>query len=298
MPDALPNLHRRRLGLALRSLRLSAERLDHEGRRPGLTTTEAAERLGMSGASAISKIELGKQRVPLSQLDSFFDAYEVTSDTKKQELRQLASLAASGRRANVLREYTGPVSDPFAEYLHLEDLAIRSEFYSLIIPGLLQTEPYAHAVVERSRQWQTRREVANFVDLRMARQHVLTRDAPLQLWCILDEAALRREVGGKEVMKDQLQQLLDISEDQRNISLQILPFSRGAHAAVDGAFHILYFTAGPPVAVVEPMTTSLYLEDDGDIGRYETGFNYLRTEALDTDASRKLITDTIKEHYA
>ncbi|MEV7283610.1 helix-turn-helix transcriptional regulator [Streptomyces sp. NPDC093252] len=297
MPDALPNLHRRRLGLALRSLRLSAERPDHEGRRPGLTTTEAAERLGMSGASAISKIELGKQRVPVSQLDGFFNAYEVTSETKKQELRQLASLAASSRRANVLREYTGPVSDPFAEYLHLEDLAIRVETYAPVVAGLLQTEPYAHAIVERSRQWQTRRDIANFVELRLARQHVLTRNPPLQLWCILDEAALRREVGGKAVMKGQLQRLLDLSEDQRNISLQILPFSRGAHAAVDGAFHILYFTAGSPVVVVEPMTTSLYLEDDGDIGRYETGFNYLRTEALDTEASRRLISDTIKDHY-
>ncbi|MFI0265615.1 Scr1 family TA system antitoxin-like transcriptional regulator, partial [Streptomyces luteogriseus] len=96
----------------------------------------------------------------------------------------------------------------------------------------------------------------------------------------------------------QLEWLLDITEEHRNIAIQVLPFSHGAHAGLDGGFHILYFSAGSPVAVVEPMTTSLYLEDDKDIGRYETGFNHLRTEALDTDASRRFITDTIKELYA
>jgi transcriptional regulator with XRE-family HTH domain len=297
MADAQPNYHRRRLGLALKDLRLSVPRSDQE--KAGLTSTEAAKRLGMSGPSVISKIESGKQRVPTSQLDSFFKAYEVASETKKRELRDLASLASSSRRANVLREYRGHVSDPFAETLYLEDLALRYETYApIIIPGLLQTESYARAVVERSRQWQTSREVANFVDLRLARQQVLRRKAPLQLWCILDEATLRREVGGKEVMKEQLQQLLEITKEQRNIALQVLPFKHGAHAAVDGAFHILSFAAGPPVVAVEPMTTTLYLEDDGDIGRYETSFNHLRTEALDIEASRKIITDTIKELYA
>ena len=296
MVDAQPNFHRRRLGLALRDLRRS---VPLSGGKTGLTSTEAAKRLGMSGPSVISKIELGRQRVPASQLDAFFEAYEVTSAHKKQELRDLATLASSSRRANVLREYRGHIPDPFGEYLYLEDLAVRSDTYApIIIPGLLQTEDYARTVVERSRQWQTSREVANFVDLRMARQQVLTRKAPLHLWCILDEATLRREVGGKQIMKRQLQSLLDITEEHRNVTLQVLPFSHGAHAAVDGAFHILSFPAGPPVVVVEPMTTTLYLEDDGDIGRYETGFNHLRTEALDTVQSRNIITNTIKEYYA
>ncbi|MFI0265616.1 helix-turn-helix domain-containing protein, partial [Streptomyces luteogriseus] len=232
MTDAQPNFHRRRLGLALKRERLSVPRPDRDGEKPGLTTTEAAERLGMSGPSAISKIETGKQRVPAGQLDKFYTAYEITNEVKRQELRDLATLAASSRRANVLREYRGHVPDPFAEYLHLEDLAVRSESYAQIIPGLLQSEAYARAVVERSRKWQTAREVANFVELRMARQQVLTRKHALQLWCILDEAALRRQVGGKEVMKQQLEWLLDITEEHRNIAIQVLPFSHGAHAGL------------------------------------------------------------------
>lgn len=296
--DAQPNLHRRRLGLALKAMRRSVPRPDRDDQSPGLTTTEAAERLGMSGASVISKVETGKQRVPSSALDAYFEAYEVTSEIKKRELRDLAALASSSRRANSLREYRGNISDPFAEYLHLEDVATRSEMYSLIVPGLLQSEAYARAVVERSRQWQTSREVQNFVGLRMARQQVLTRRQPLQLWCILDEAALHRQVGAKEVMRDQLQQLVDLTEEKPNLAIQVLPFSAGAHAGLDGGFHLLHFPAGSPVVVVEPMTTSIYLEEDGDIGRYETGYNYLRTEALDTDASRKYIVDMIKEKYA
>lgn len=298
MTDAQPNLHRRRLGLALRALRLSVPRPDRQDEKPGLTTTEAAERLGMSGPSAISKIESGKQRVPTSSLPTYFEAYEVIQAPKKQELQDLAGLASSSRRANVLREYKGHIPDPFAEYLHLEDLAVRSETYAMVIPGLLQSRAYARAVVERSRKWQTNRDIENFVDLRMARQQVLSRESPLQYWVVLDEAALHRKVGGPEVMKAQLQLLLDITEEQRNIAIQVLPFSHGAHAGVDGGFHLLHFPAGAPVVVVEPMTTSLYLEDDGDIGRYETGFNHLRTEALDTDASRQFILDMIKERYA
>ncbi|MFH9730590.1 DUF5753 domain-containing protein [Streptomyces sp. NPDC017260] len=113
----------------------------------------------------------------------------------------------------------------------------------------------------------------------------------------MDESALQREVGGRQVMKAQLEHLLDVTERYKHVTVQVLPFTHGSHAGIDGPFHLLHFSAGPPVAVVQPMTTSLYLEEDSDIGRYETAFNHLRAEALDVEASRHHIHDLIKDRY-
>lgn len=287
MTDAQPNLHRRRLGLELRSLRKAA----------GMSLAEAAHRLSLSGAPALSKIENGKQRVPPIALAGFFEVYGLQSKDRIEKLRRLASLANSGRRSNLLDQYRQSIRDPFAEYLHLEELASKSETFTWLIPGLLQTKEYARSVVERSRKWRTNREIDNFVELRMARQKALSRVNPLHLWCVLDESALQREVGGKHVMKAQLERLLEITTEHKNVAIQVLPFTHGAHAGIDGPFHLLHFPAGPPVVVVEPMTTSLYLEEDSDIGRYETAFNHLRAEALDAEASQHHIHDLIKDRY-
>ncbi|MFI1352855.1 helix-turn-helix domain-containing protein [Streptomyces sp. NPDC020898] len=287
MTDAQPNLHRRRLGLELRSLRKAA----------GMSLAEAAGALSLSGAPALSKIENGKQRVPPISLAGFFEVYGLQDKDRVDKLRRLASLANSGRRTNLLDQYRQSIRDPFAEYLHLEELASKSDTFAWVVPGLLQTADYARAVVERSRKWQTDREIDSFVELRMVRQEALSRENPLHLWCVLDESALQREVGGKRVMKAQLERLLDVTAQNKNVAIQVLPFAYGAHAGVDGPFHLLHFPAGPPVAVVEPMTTSLYLEEDSDIGRYETAFNHLRTEALDAEASQRYIHDLIKDRY-
>lgn len=287
MTDAQPNLHRRRLGLELRSLRKAA----------GMSLAEAADRLSLSGAPTLSKIENGKQRVPPIMLAGFFEVYGLHDKARIDSLRRLASLANTGRRANLFDQYRQSIRDPFAEYLHLEELACKSETFAWMIPGLLQTEDYARAVVERSRKWRTDREIDDFVALRMARQKALSRESPLHLWCVLDESAFLREVGGKQVMRTQLQHLLAVTAERRNVQVQVLDFAHGAHAGMDGPFHLLRFPAGPPVAVVEPMTTALYLEEDGDIGRYETAFDHLRAEALDVEASRRYILDLIKDRY-
>jgi hypothetical protein len=105
-------------------------------------------------------------------------------------------------------------------------------------------------------------------------------------------------VGGREVMKGQLERLLAVTEEHKHVVIQVLTFSHGAHAGIDGSFQLLHFPAGPPVAVVEPMTTALYLEEDADISRYETAFDHLRGEALDTEASRRYLQELIKDNYA
>lgn len=285
MVDAQPNVHRRRLGLELRTLRKEA----------GLNLNDAAQKLKLSGAPALSKIENGKQRVPPVAIAGFLEAYECVDEARAVEIRGLATLASSAKRTSLLTKYRDSVRDPFAEYVHLEELARRAETFNVIVPGLLQTEQYAQAMVAGSRKWSTQRDIRRFVELRMVRQMALTRSDPLHLWCVLDEAALRRQVGDEGVMQQQLAHLIEVAEGLSHVTVQVLPFAKGAHTGVDGAFTLLHFEAGPPVAVVEPMTTSLYLEEERDIGRYETGFNHLQADALDPEQSLVFIRNLIKD---
>ncbi|MER5744407.1 helix-turn-helix transcriptional regulator [Streptomyces sp. NPDC002225] len=287
MAEARPNVHRRRFGSALRSLRMVA----------GLTMEEAAASLGLSGKPALSKIENGKQRVSGLGLTAFFQIYGVESEETRTKVKAMAALAASGKRTNLLDEYKDAVREPFEDYLLLEGLATKAELFSLhVIPGLLQTREYATSIVERSKAWHSKRQVDRFVDLRMHRQAVLTREKPLNLWCILDEAVLRRVVGSPEAMRGQLESLLETTEKHEHVGIQVLPFDAGAHAAPDGSFQLLGFQVGAPVVVAETMTISLYLEEDADVDRYQTAFDDLRTHALDPQQSRRLIQQLIKDN--
>ncbi|MEW1721429.1 helix-turn-helix transcriptional regulator [Streptomyces sp. NPDC093109] len=277
---------RRRLGLALRTLR----------QRAGLSLADAVKLLGLSGSSALSKIENGKQRVPATSLDKYFEAYDVQDERRMREIRQLAAQASSSRRTNLFAQYRDAVRDPFADYLELEELAVHADWYAAqLVPGLLQTPEYAHAVVEGSGKWNTTREVRTFVELRMKRQQVLRREHPLSMWCVLDEAVLRRAMGGEQVLAGQLRYLLDVSGELPGVEIQVLPFSAGVHAGIDGTFTLFRFDAGDPLAVLEPLTNSLYLEKDEHVGRYDVAFNHLRARALDIPASREFIKSLIKE---
>jgi transcriptional regulator with XRE-family HTH domain len=288
MAEARPNLMRRRLGLALRTLR----------QRAGLNLVEASKRLGLSGASALSKIENGKQRVPASSLVRYFEVYEVGDDRRREEIKKLAGMASSGRRTNLFNQYREAVLPPFADYLDLEELASHTDLYaSEVIPGLLQTEAYAHALIAGGgTYWRTEREVRSFVELRMRRQVVLRRDEPLRLWCVLDETTLRRTVGGKGAQVGQLRHLLATLDELPHVQVQVMPHAKGEHAGAGaGSYSIFRFDVGGPVVVVEPLTTSLYLEEDAHVGRYDVAFNLLRAEALGPRESRDFVQKIIEE---
>ncbi|MFD7065805.1 helix-turn-helix domain-containing protein [Streptomyces sp. NPDC059913] len=287
MAEARPNVHRRRFGSALRSLRMVA----------GLTMEEAAASLGLSGKPALSKIENGKQRVSGLGLTAFFQIYGVESEETRTKVKAMAALAASGKRTNLLHEYQDAIQEPFEDYLLLEGLATKAELFFLhVIPGLLQTREYATSIVGQSRAWRSKREVDRFVDLRMRRQAVLAREDPLNLRCVLDEAVLRRVTGSPEVMRGQLESLLEVTEQHEHVGIQVLPFDAGRHAPPDGSFHLLGFQVGSPVVVVETLTTSLYLEEDADVDQYQTLFDDLRAHALDPQRSRRLIQQLIKDN--
>lgn len=258
----------------------------------GMTLKDAAELLDIS-VSGLSKIETAQQRVRVRELPAFFQVYGITDEAKQGELLRLARDAA---KTNWWQEYAGVIRDPLADYLSLEeDAAAIGVFNGLLVPGLLQTEAYARAVVEASREWQAADEIERFVGLRMQRQSVVRRDNPVRLWAVVTEGALRQIVGGQEVMVDQLQHLIESCTQAPHVTLQILPYTVGAHAGMDGGFAILSFATGPAVVCVENLTSTIYLEQEVEVGRYATTFDYLKSAALSPRQSLSKIRDIIEE---
>ncbi|GGX84575.1 helix-turn-helix domain-containing protein [Streptomyces hiroshimensis] len=288
MSDVTPTLLRRRLGAILKTMRVRA----------GLNLAEAAGLLGMSGPT-LSKIENGRQRPDLEKL---FAAYGVTDEARIAETTEIARLANSARQRSIYAQYKDVIRPPFADFIELEEIATRTDAYAaIVIPGLLQTADYAQAVIEGGSAWSTPRDVRNFVDLRMKRQDILasapsgqTTRPPLSLRCVLDEACLRREMGSIGVLRGQLKHLIAVSK-QPNIELQVLPFSSGAHTGINGSYTVFHFDVGDPVVAVEPLATSVYLDEDTLVTRYTAAFDHLWAQALDADTSRDFIARVVKE---
>jgi hypothetical protein len=169
-------------------------------------------------------------------------------------------------------------------------------YESLFVPGLLQTEDYARAVIRGEFPFASHDEIERRVEVRMARQDVLRGDNPLELWGIVDEAALRRQVGGQPVMRAQLHHLLDAVE-LPNVTFQLIPFDAGAHAGMRGSFVFLQFAeaAIPDVIYVDSMAGELFLEEDSEVRRYRVVFEHLRAVAASPNASRSLVTSLVAE---
>lgn len=186
-----------------------------------------------------------------------------------------------------LRPYHSDLPEEYTAYISFEAEAAGVRNYeSMFIPGLLQTEEYARAVIRGVLPMASRQEIEDRVQARLERQQVLTKDDPLKLWAIVDEAALRRMVGGAEVMQAQLRHLLDVTAGP-HITLQVIPFGAGAHAGMPGAFVVMYF-ADPmdtDLIHIDSMAGDLFLESDADISRYNLMFDNLRAVALSPDAS-------------
>ncbi|MCQ8769238.1 helix-turn-helix domain-containing protein [Streptomyces telluris] len=287
MSDATPTLLRRRLGVMLKTMRVRA----------GLNLAEGAKRLGTTGPT-LSKIEHGRLRPDLKK---FFTAYQVTDAARIAETMEIAKIANSTRQRSIFAQYRDVIRPRFADFIELEEIATRTDCYAaLAIPGLLQTAAYARAVIEGGGVWSTPRDVRDFIELRMRRQDILAATGsgaarpPLSLRCILDEACLRREMGGPEILRDQLDHLVGMSAEP-NIELRVLPFKAGAHTGIDGAYTVFHFEVGDPVVAVESLASSLYLDDDARVTRFTTSFDHLRAQSLDAEASRSFITGIAKE---
>jgi hypothetical protein len=279
-----PTVKRRRLAAELRKAREVA----------GLTIEEVAEELEWSSAK-ISRIENAHVGVLPRDVKFLLRTYGHKDGDELWEV--LLTLARESRQKGWWHQYGDAIPSWFQVYVGLEaEAASLSCYQAEFMHGLLQTRDYARAVHRASMPTTADETIEQLVEVRMARQELLTSpDAP-QLWLILNEAVLRRVVGGPAVMHEQLTSLAEAAS-MPTVTLQVLPFSNGAHASMDGSFTVLSFPndTDPQVAYIEYQTGSLYLERREEVGRYTLVFDHLRAAALPVDASRTLIRRCAEE---
>ena len=237
--------------------------------------------------SKLSRIETARTGISAGDLERLLTAYDVA----EPERLRLRELSQQSQARTWWHPYRAGVPDPLERYVGYEaESTAMFEWEPQIVPGLLQTDEYARAVVEVARNLESPDVVEQLVALRMARQTVLTRHPEPQLWAILDEGALRRQVGGRQVMRRQVQRLYDASQRPR-ITLQILPFSAGIHLAVTGAFTIFEFGPGgqSPVIHSEGITGGTFRDRPAEVRQYREVFDDVSRRALDPHATREFL---------
>ena len=275
-PDQNPTLRGRRLALELLQLREAY----------GLSREEVARRLEWS-TSTLFRIETGRSRPQPGNVRALLELYGVTGP----ERDGLIQLARDARKPGWWHSFRDVLSNPYEVYIGLESgAATIRNFEPLTVPGLLQTEEYAREVSRNGAYELGRDEVESRVEVRMARQQILAREDRPRLWAVIDEAVIRRQVGGPDVMRAQLQHLADCA-GQGKTTLQVMPYQAGAHAGTTGPFIILDFPepADPAVVYVETLAGDIYLEEPAGVSRYTIAFDRLLAAALHPDDSVRLI---------
>lgn len=274
--SARATTRRRHLGATMRKLRA----------RTGMTLEDAGQLVGVSKAT-VSRYETTEGPVKWLVIDALCREYG-TSDAERNAI---VALAKDSKQQGWWSSFADHIPESMNLMLTLEDEAVRQDHFSCVyIPGLLQTRSYTTALQQANEMRRSAEEIERLVDIRMRRQRILSRPNPPHLWAILDESAVRRVMGSPAIMREQLEQLLT-SSASGNVTLQILPFSRGAHSAALGSFVII---GGPEpsldVVYVDLHVGSVFMEKDAELARYRLAFEYLRAQALDIEASRELIS--------
>ncbi|MER6206175.1 MULTISPECIES: helix-turn-helix transcriptional regulator [unclassified Streptomyces] len=278
-----PAVRRRKLGAELRALRAEA----------GLTSGEAARLVGWH-QSKVSRIETGASGVKPPDVRLLLDAYQVGDPQLRDMLLVLAGSDDVGGRHHWWHAYRGVLPPAYRDFISLESQAstLRT-LETSVVPGLLQTPEYARAVTRAAVGGPDNdgpERLDALVQVRMARQDVLRADPPLALSVVLDEAVLRREVGGPGVMARQLDRLVEAARLPQ-VRLQVLPFAAGAHIGITGPFVIFSFpsTSDLDVVVLDHLTSSLYLERKEDLEAYSEAFSTLQFHALSPEDSSDYI---------
>ncbi|MER5436350.1 helix-turn-helix transcriptional regulator [Streptomyces sp. NPDC002588] len=256
-------------------------------------TREAAGYHIRASESKISRMELGRVSFKTRDVEDLLTLYGITDETERQALVGLA------REANVAgwwHSYSDVLPNWFPTYVGLEGAASLIRVYEVqFVHGLLQTEAYAHAVVTRGMKGASTADIDRRVALRLERQKYLVAENAPDLHIVLDEAALRRPYGDREVMRGQLQHLIEISE-RPNVRLQIMPFSFGGHSGESGSFTILSFPESDlkEVVYLEQLTSALYLDKNEDVSLYEQALKELQRDSPGPDESRDLLRGLIQ----
>lgn len=276
-----PTVRLRRLAAELRRLRAAA----------GLTREEVTERTGINGVT-LYRIEKARARPQKRTLLALLELY-AASETQRADLLAVQS---GSHDQGWLRPYHSELPEEYTAYIGFESEARTVRNYeSLFVPGLAQTERYARAVIKGVLPTASQIEVDQRVQARVERQAVLTKANPLQLWAIMDEAAVRRLVGGREVMREQAQHLLQLA-DEPHITLQLIPFGTGAHAGMTGSFVHMDFpdAQDPELVYVDTPAGDLFLESEAEIRRYKSMFEHLQAVALGPGESSDLLASVCR----
>ncbi|WP_069886589.1 helix-turn-helix domain-containing protein [Streptomyces luteocolor] len=277
-----PTVRRRRLGQELRRLR----------ELKGMTAEEVAERLLVS-QSKISRLENGRRSISQRDVRDLCGVYEVEDHRIVDSLMQMAK---DSRQQGWWHSF-GDI--PYSVYIGLETDAASLRVYDpQAVPGLLQTRAYAEALITGALPETTPTDIEKRVQVRMRRQdRIASPENPLRLWTVLDESALRRVVGSRHLMRDQLEHLVEQSQ-LPHVTVQVIPFEMGAHPGLNGQYAILEFpdAADSSVVYIEGVTSDLYLEKANDVQQYSVMYEHLRAQALNVEQSRQLIADIAKEY--
>ncbi|MFF1694662.1 helix-turn-helix domain-containing protein [Streptomyces sp. NPDC058257] len=277
-----PTVRRRRLGQELRRLR----------ELKGMTAEEVAERLLVS-QSKISRLENGRRSISQRDVRDLCGVYEVEDHRIVDSLMQMAK---DSRQQGWWHSF-GDI--PYSVYIGLETDAASLRVYDpQVVPGLLQTRAYAEALITGALPETTPTDIEKRVQVRVRRQERINApENPLRLWTVLDESALRRVVGSRHLMREQLEHLVEQSQ-LPHVTVQVIPFEMGAHPGLNGQYAILEFpdAADSSVVYIEGVTSDLYLEKANDVQQYSVMYEHLRAQALNVDQSRQLIADIAKEY--
>lgn len=252
-----------------------------------MTQEEVAERLDWHHTK-IFRIETGRTGPHPNDVRVMLDIYGV-SDAEQRE--GLVQLAKDARKRGWWYSYRDVLPSRYEFFIGLEqEAASISTFELSIVPGLLQTEDYARALVRGGPLQLTADEIQRRIEVRMSRQQILATKNRPHLWAIMDEAVIRREVGGPAVMRDQLNKLIEAGEQTRT-TIQIVPYSVGAHPGVVGSFIIVGFHEPGEIDVVymETIGGSLSVDKAEEVQHYATAFDHLRAVALSPDDSRAML---------
>jgi DNA-binding XRE family transcriptional regulator len=251
-----PTVQRMLVGAKLRRLRTDM----------GLSREEAAASIRASEWK-IHRLENGQVGFKERDIVDLLERYQVTDPA---EVAEFLTLAREANTPGWWQHYGDVLPQWFRTYVDLESAATLIRTYEgQFVPGLLQTDDYMRAVVQGAHLEESSEELGRRVRLRLARQTLLTGTHPPRLWAVVDEAALRRPVGGREVMRGQLERLIDATK-LANVTLQVLPFDSGAHPAMVGSFSVLRFPDQelPDIVYLEHLTSALYRDKRDEVERY------------------------------
>lgn len=271
-----PTARRIMLGARLRRLREAAE----------ISRAEAGFAI-RSSESKISRLELGRVSFKPRDVTDLLSMYGVTDPEKREAFLEMV------KRSNEpgwWHRYTDLVVDWFQDYLGLEESASRIQTWEQqFVPGLLQSEDYAKAIISHGWSPMAAQSVQRQVGLRIRRQALLGRPAPPKLWAVIDESVLHRPIGGRRVLLDQVEHLIELTK-RPNITLQIVPYQFSGYAA-EGSFTALRFAEPelPDVVYIEHLTGALYLDKRSDTELYGRVFDRLTVDAYTPDHSRQLL---------